>query len=131
MIWHMLFGIEAGVEALLSPTHLALGLGQGLIVSGPLRAAWRRPEPATAWATQVPVLLALTLTLSVLTFFTMYAHPLVHPAAGAGSPHAGSETMGVAGILLQTGLLMGTTLFVVRFWTLPAWALTLMVTLTR
>ena len=49
MIWHMLFGIEAGVEALLSPTHLALGLGLGLIVSvsGPLRAVGRRPEPAT------------------------------------------------------------------------------------
>ncbi len=129
MIWHILFGIEAGVEAVLSPTHLALAFGMGLIVSGPLRAAWRRPEPASGWAARAPMVLAITLTLSLLTFFTMFAHPTVHPAAGAGRPYAGSETMGVAGILLQAGLLTGTILFVVRFCTLPGWALTLMVTL--
>ena len=129
MIWHMLFGIEAGVEALLSPTHLALGLGLGLIVTGPLRAATRPPQPASRWAAQALIPLTLASTLSVLTFFTMYAHPMVHPAASAGGPYAGSETMGVASILLQTGLLMGTILFAVRFWTLPAGALSLMVTL--
>src|SRR3954454_15458089 len=43
MIWHTLFGIEQSFAALLSPTHLGLGLGLGLVVSGPLRAAWRRP----------------------------------------------------------------------------------------
>jgi hypothetical protein len=129
MIWHVLFGVEVGVEALLSPTHLALGLGMGLIVTGPLRAAWRRPEPASGWVAQAPVILALTSTLSLLTFFTLFAHPTVYPAAGAGSPHGGSESMGVASILLQTGLLMGTILLAVRFCTLPAWALTLMITL--
>ncbi len=38
MIWHMLFGIEVNVDALLSPTHLLLAVGMALIVSGPLRA---------------------------------------------------------------------------------------------
>lgn len=47
LIWHTLFGIEAGVEALLSPTHLALALGLGLIASGPIRAAWRQPRPVS------------------------------------------------------------------------------------
>ena len=42
MTWHLIFGIEKGVEALLSPTHLALGITIGLVVSGPLRAAWSR-----------------------------------------------------------------------------------------
>ena len=64
MVWHILFGIEAGIQALLSPTHLALALGMGFIVSGPLRAAWRRPEPASGWAVQAPMVLALTSTLS-------------------------------------------------------------------
>ena len=45
LIWHTIFGIEAGVEALLSPTYLVLALGLGLIASGPVRAAWRRSEP--------------------------------------------------------------------------------------
>ena len=42
VIWHILLGIEVDVEALLSPTHLLLALGGTLILSGPLRAAWRR-----------------------------------------------------------------------------------------
>ncbi len=129
MIWHILFGIEAGVEALLSPTHLVLALGLGLIVTGPLRAAWRRAEPASGWAAGGPMLLALSSTLSLLTFFTLFAHPIVQPAAGAGHPYAGSEGSGVASILLQTGLLMGTILLVLRFWALPVGALTLMITL--
>ena len=129
MIWHILFGIEAGVQAVLSPTHLALALGTGLIVSGPLRAAWRRAEPASGWVAQAPMVLALTLTFSVFTLFTLYAHPIVQPAAGAGHPYAGSEAMGVGSILVQTGLLMGTILLVLRFGTLPAGALTVVITL--
>ena len=129
MIWHILFGIEAGVQALLSPTHLTLALGMGLIVSGPLRAAWRQPAPASGWAEQAPVVLALTSTLSVFTLFTLYAHPIVQPAAGAGHPYAGSEAMGVASILVQTGLLMGTILLAVRCGTPPAGTLTVMVAL--
>jgi hypothetical protein len=127
MIWHLLFGIEADVEALLSPTHLTLALGMGLIVTGPLRAAWRRPEPTRGWATRAPLLLALTSTLSLLTFFTLYAHPLVQPAAGIEHAQAVSPGKGVVSILLQTGLLMGTVLLAVRSWTLPAGALTLVV----
>jgi hypothetical protein len=129
MIWHILFGIEAGVQALLSPTHLALALGMGLIVSGPLRAAWPQPAHASGWATQAPIVLALTSTLSVFTLFTLYAHPIVQPAAGAGHPYAGSEAMGVASILVQTELLMGTILLAVRFGSLPAGTLTVMVAL--
>ena len=75
------------------------------------------------------MILALTSTLSLLTFFTLFAHPIVYPAATVSGPHGGSEAMGVASILLQAGLLMGTILLGVRFCTLPAWALTLMVTL--
>ncbi len=40
LIWHQLFGIEADVEALLSPSHLILGFGAFLLLTGPLRAAW-------------------------------------------------------------------------------------------
>ena len=129
LIWHTIFGIEAGVEALLSPTHLALALGLGLIASGPVRAAWRRSEPGLGWAAQGPMLLALTSTLSVLTFFTEYAHPLVYAAAGRGHPHGGAEGLGVASVLLQTALLMAIVLLTARIGTLPCGGLTLIVTL--
>lgn len=129
MVWHILFGVEAGVQALLSPTHLGLALGMGFIASGPLRAAWRRAAPALGWAAQAPMVLALTSTLSIFTLFTLYAHPIVQPAAGAGHPYAGSEAMGVASIVVQTGLLMGTILLAMRFGTLPPGTLTVMVAL--
>jgi hypothetical protein len=129
LIWHTLFGIEAGVEALLSPTHLALALGLGLVASGPVRAAWRRPGSVSGWAVQGPMLLALTSTLSVLTFFTEYAHPVVYAAAGRGHPYGGAEGLGVASVLLQTGLLMAIVLLAARIGTLPRGGLTLIVTL--
>jgi len=129
LIWHTIFGIEAGVEALLSPTHLVLALGLGLIASGPVRAAWRRSEPGLGWAAQGPMLLALTSTLSVLTFFTEYAHPLIYVAAGRGHPHGGAEGLGVASVLLQTALLMAIVLLTARIGTLPRGGLTLIVTL--
>src|SRR6266478_4189720 len=126
LIWHTLFGVEAGVEALLSPTHLVLALGLGLIASGPVRAAWRRPGPVSGWTVQGPMLLGLTSTLSVLTFFTEYAHPLVYAAAGRGHPYGGAAGLGVASV---TGLLVAVVLLTARIGTLPRGGLTLIVAL--
>src|SRR5437867_7110407 len=42
MVWHTIFGIELRTDALLSPSHLALGTGAALMVSGPFVAATRR-----------------------------------------------------------------------------------------
>ena len=128
LLWHTLYGIEVGVEALLSPTHLILALGLGLIATGSVRAAWRRPgiavrgeaegEPSgymkQGWGTQGPVVLGLLSTFSVLTFFTQYAHPLVFVAAGRGHPFGGAVGLGVASILLQAVILMGAVLLAAR-----------------
>jgi Tol biopolymer transport system component len=89
LIWHTLFGIEADVQALLSPTHLLLATGLFLMLTGPLRAAWARRESGRrlTWAAGAPALLALALVLSLFTFFTQFAHPLVQPWA-AQDPRA-------------------------------------------
>ncbi len=141
MTWHILFGIEVGVEALLSPTHLILALGGALIVTGPLRAAWQRADDASVetrandWAARLPMLLSLTILLSVLTFFTQYASPFDETIAGmnhrASTPSEANhfQALGIAGILLQSGLLMGLVLWVVRRWRLPFGSLTLVLTL--
>jgi hypothetical protein len=78
MIWHLAFGIEVNIEALLSPTHLMEALGGALIVTGPIRAAWARPEEG--WRSLLPALISLALLLSILTFFTSYANPLADTA---------------------------------------------------
>jgi WD40 repeat protein len=79
LLWHTLFGIERSVEALLSPTHLLLATGGVLLVSGPLRATWRRIPTGTplTWRAGAPALLALLYCYAALGFFTQYAHPFV------------------------------------------------------
>lgn len=125
LIWHQLFGIEANVEALLSPTHLILALGVFLLVTGPLRAAWIRPSGATApWT----ALLSLTYALALLAFFTQFAHPQVITWAdrfnGLGDDSQ-AQALGIGGILVQAGLLTGFILFALRRWQLPPGAVTL------
>ena len=53
-----------------------------LIVTGPLRAAWRDPARGTRpWLAQIPAVLSLALALSIFTGFTQFVHPLVDPWA--------------------------------------------------
>ena len=136
MIWHELFGIEVDVEALLSPTHLILALGATLIIGGPFRAGWRRlPEqgdPPPGWLALLPQLLSLTFLWSLWSFLTQFAHPLVDPWAAAGYRPPGPRglallraSLGIAGFLLQTGLMLGLVLSTMRRWALPLGSLTL------
>lgn len=134
MLWHIVFGIEVSIEALLSPTHLMLALGGALIVTGPIRAAWNRAEGN--WRSLAPALLSFALLLSVLAFFTSYANPLADAVLAQGSrPLADDELfltqgVGVAGIIIQSALMMGVVLLAVRRWTLPFGALTLILGVT-
>src|SRR5688572_21286684 len=78
MLWHLAFGVEVSVEALLSPSHLLLALGIVLIVSGPFRAAWKRTAGTpTGLVALLPMLLSITFVLSVFAGLTEYAHPFV------------------------------------------------------
>jgi len=84
MIWHTLFGIETGSEALTSPSHITLAVGMCLVFTGPLRAAWLRGN-VRGWRNLGPAIVSAALLLTMLAFFTSYAHPLVNPvAAGSG-----------------------------------------------
>lgn len=130
MIWHILLGIEVGIEALLSPTHLLLAVGGALIITGPLRAAWHRSSPPRPnfW-TLAPAVLALSLLVALFTFFTAYLSPFSLPLAGVArqtEPATNGQALGIASILVQTALLMGSVLLAMRRWTLPLGSLTLL-----
>lgn len=129
LIWHTLFGIEQSVEALYSPTHLLLAIGIFLAVSGPLRAAYYRSGlEVRRLIDQLPMILSLTFTLSVLTFFIMIAHPLSN-LWGTGWSNYGDEARGMMGIMLDTALLTGAVLLIVRQWKLAPGALTIVFSL--
>jgi hypothetical protein len=78
MLWHFALGIEEGVDALLSPTHQALGLGIFFLASGPIRSVIADRAPAT-FVRQLPLALGLATWLILVHFGTAYAFD---PAAG-------------------------------------------------
>ena len=131
MLWHTFFGIEKGVEALFSPTHIMLGCGGWLMVGGPFCATWQRPTlPEGRWHQPLPGLLSLTWMLSTGTFLTQIAHPLVYLWGGGsvpGTPGWIWQSLGVVGMLWDTAFLMGFVLLTMRRWTLPVGALTLVI----
>jgi hypothetical protein len=131
MLWHVAFGIEDGVEGLISPSHLALALGGGLIVTGPLRAGLRGPVvPNPTWLSRMPMVVSMTLVLSLITFFTEYASPYgttwVSQAAASGTQGEAFvyQSVGLAGFLVQAAVLMALVLFVLRSRPLPVGSLT-------
>ena len=123
MTWHLTLGIERGFQALISPTHLMLMVSGGLIVSGPLRAAWRRPGRSIGW----PAIASATLTLSLLTFFGQFDHPFTSQWSALPHPPISSEPaeeLGILGVILNTGFLTGVILLLVRRFDLPAGSMT-------
>jgi hypothetical protein len=132
--WHTLFGIETSVEALFSPSHLTLALGIALVVTGPLRAAWSRREVSQGWTSLGPMLLSALFFLGLLTFMTQFTHPITQPVAATRYFTTSSMVAtlriagGMASIWVQTAILMGLGLFVMRRWSLPFGAWTLWLT---
>lgn len=137
LIWHEVLGIEAGVEALLSPTHLGLAFGGAFIVCGPILAVNARAKAGSlTWAEGVPIILCLAFLLSNLTFWTQFGHPLVRPLATPAYLYKGPglvdpverenfiQALGVASILLQASIFGGFVLFAQSRWRLPLGALT-------
>lgn len=129
MLWHTIYGIEVGIEALLSPTHLLLFAGASLILASPLNAAWRTPTGrqaplAVRWAA---VLAAMSL-LAVTAFMHMYMWGLLTVPQGLGWV----QTRGELSAILLTGLIMtAPVLLLLRRFDLPFGALALTYTVTN
>ena len=132
--WHSWLGFEANQEALLSPPHLALAIGGGLILSAPFRAAWTRSQQKDrpGWIELLPALLSLGALMSVATFFTQYANVFQHANILTGPHPAGDtylwDTTALAGVLIPTGIVMTGILLAVRRWQLPFGSLTILLT---
>jgi hypothetical protein len=135
MIWHMVFGIEVGVEALLSPTHLILAVGGSLLITGPLRAALQRNDSDTSPVAQLPMLLSASLLHAILTFFSTYANPLastwVSRMDGPSASYAYvTQAIGITSFLFQSALTSAIVLILLRNNKLRPGYLTVMLTLS-
>jgi hypothetical protein len=138
MTWHLLLGIEKGIEALLSPTHLLLFTGIVLIFSSPLRSAWSSTEPGSRTPTLrafLPALFSLIATVSACTFLGGYFWALLdfyHLAWGTygitGRSIQMSQELGITSILLTNLLLIAPLLYALRRWLLPFGSITILFT---
>ncbi len=129
MVWHTLFGIEENLEALISPSHLALAVGAFLFLTAPIRSAYARKQTSQSWREMFPLILALTLLLSFLTFFTQYATYTGNAFELLGNrprDYWYYDVFAIAGLLITTMLMLGIVLLTTRRWRLPFGAFGLM-----
>lgn len=116
--WHKIFGIEVGLDALLSPTHLVLFASGLLVLSTPWRSGYASP---TRWLHMA----SLVLTTLLVAFFAIYTSALTEPYAvqtlttiPEGAPgHREAEVPAVAGLatyLLTTLLLVVPVILLAR-----------------
>lgn len=131
-LWHEIFGIEVDIEALVSPSHLALLIGGFLMVSSPVRLAAANPSyVATTWRQWFPQGITLTLSTALVLFFTQYLSVFEFIAA---SPHNGSalnefQAIGdLAAILATNAIIVLPMLFALWRWRTPFGAFTVLFT---
>jgi hypothetical protein len=75
--WHTRYGIEADINALISPSHIWLALAGAFVFSGPLISIAARYGPRTGgWKMTGPAILSAAALLTLIGFFTQYAQPI-------------------------------------------------------
>jgi len=130
MLWHESFGIEENLEALLSPTHLLLGVGAFLIAGTPFRAAWQRSDSAHGWTVHLPMLVSVVGMLGILTFFTQYTFYTIDTEGLIGRRPYGlrglEDIFGITAFLMPSAFITGFLLLLLRRWRLPFGAVTLL-----
>ncbi len=133
LVWHLLFGIEASVDALLSPTHLVLAIGGALTVSAPLRSAFARSTKATSLLRELPGIISLTAVFSLALFMTQYLNPVTHPwllASKQTSDVFFGQALGISNFIYYSIALTGFLLYVNRRRALPFGATAILVGLS-
>ena len=140
MLWHHFFGIEEGVDIILSPTHLTIGFGLMLVSSGPIFSALRHRRELRTLLDYVPMLLSLASWMVMVHFATGYA---MDPGAGARNAPPNMATFspdyltaeainyyklagGVVILLLQSFIVAGFALFAATRFDLKPGSLTIL-----
>ncbi len=75
-LWHVQFGTEANVEALVSPPHLTVFAGLTFLLSSPVVVLWRRDARRLGWVASIVTLTSVVTTVLVISLFTGFLSPL-------------------------------------------------------
>lgn len=74
--WHAQFGTEANVEALVSPPHLMVFAGLGLLLTSPIVVLWRRPARRLGFVASLVAMSSMVTFMLVTSLFTGFLSPL-------------------------------------------------------
>ena len=123
-IWHEVFGIEVDIEALLSPTHLALMIG-GLLMLG---IAYRKQSQLEPRAERADYSLVVTMTLcaAVTMFFTQYFNVFGFSGVWSASQN-GDEVFvihAIGSVFVMNAIMLDLVFLIVRDWKPPRWTFT-------
>ncbi len=129
---HALFGFESDVEALTSPTHLLLFITWFLILFAPVQATRARiaatGQPAS-FVQSLPMMLAYGCMMACVHIPLMIYFPLGGTQPMMLQMHRPDNdfyglVMGISGTFLQTAVLLGFALWLVREFKLPRFSFT-------
>ncbi len=133
MCWHEVFGIEVGMDALFSPTHLLLAIGGVMAVSGPLYGVWYRHGLRPIH--DLPTILSTLYFMSILTFMLQFVQPFSYPWAAASFailnpiPIDYGIMLGMASLLIFTTVFVGIIMSTVKHWVYPFGSFTIVLSL--
>jgi hypothetical protein len=113
LLWHQVFGVEANIEALLSPTHLVLLSGGLLMAVGPVVSTLAREgrNQKPTWASTGPIVGTVAFVTALLQFFFMYLSPYDE---GTYERFDDEVVRGIGAIVVFTMITTVALLFVIR-----------------
>ncbi|MEZ2388029.1 hypothetical protein AB6813_00535 [bacterium RCC_150] len=125
--WHSVFGIEQGIKALFSPSHLGLASGGFLILGAPFSAAWH--SPVRSAPRLIPAFVSAMLSGMVAAFilqeFAVFArHGLIQTYSGTAgttqplvtAPTSSSIIVSLASFFISTAVLFVPVLLLSTRW---------------
>lgn len=128
--WHGAFGVEANVEALVSPPHLTVFAGLSFLLVSPVVVLWRRPARRLGLIASFVAMTSVVATLLVSSLFLGFLSPLASGmslSAGYVEPLVGESLvdydqvrgLGIA-VWTVAALVAAFTVILVRFRPMPA-----------
>lgn len=127
--WHTALGVERGIDALLSPTHLVLFAGLVLLLTAPVRAVRAAPaSPPGPWVVVLSVTSATALTAFFLNFvWGLGTAAYLRQAYDSVTEVGEDQVIGaVASMLVTTAVLLGAARLVLSRGRVPRGAFTVL-----
>lgn len=117
LAWHQVFGIEQGIEATFSPTHVLLLFGASLFLTSPARAAWMTSTAARPPATVVgAATLAATLVALAMTYFSPFVFQSPFFTGWQQPMATEQEQLGLGSLLLTNVIMVAPPLALMTRW---------------